>query len=167
MRLQNLRTIVTFLTLSGAVLFCVAFGRRSSPSVGAREDVRSIQSEARVIHAPQALIDFAREHDVAGIESHEQLKRLLQADHLQDAWYGMTIRDHTSDGEFSDITVIEHPATQAGVFGRARAVLYTLAGGQEPWGSFNPTRVKVVVVPARFAGEDPATTLADLIEADR
>jgi len=166
MRHPDFRTIVTFLAVSGAVLFCVAIGRRSSHSAAAREGVRIHQSEARMIHASQALIDFARKYDVVGIESHEHLKRLLQAEHLQDAWYGMMIRDSFTDGGFSNETIIERPGAREGSYGRTRSVLYTLAGGREPWGSFNPTKVKVVVVPTRFVGEDPATSLADLIEAD-
>lgn len=167
MRHPDFRTIVTFLAVSGAVLICVAFGRRSSHGVAAREGLRINQSEVRVIYTPQVLIDFARKFDVASIESHEHLKRLLQAEHLQDAWYGMIIRDSFTDGGFSDETIIERPGAREGSYGRARSVLYTLSGGREPWGSFNPTKVKVVVVPTKFLGEDPAATLADLIEADR
>jgi hypothetical protein len=159
--------IVTFLTLSGAVLFCMAFGRRSSHGVGPGEGLRSRQSEVRAIYAPRVLIEFARRFNVAGIESNEHLKRLVQAEHLQEAWYGMTIRDSFTDGGFSDETIIERPGAREGSYGRARSVLYTLAGGREPWGSFNPTKVKVVVVPTKLGDEDPAATMADLIEAAR
>jgi hypothetical protein len=56
---------------------------------------------------------------------------------------------------------------RADSYGRARSVLYTLAGGRDCWGSFDPTKVRVIVIPARLVGRNPATTLADLEEAAR
>ncbi len=122
-------------------------------------------SEVRAIYAPQALIEFSREFKIQEIESREHLARLLDSEHLKDAWYAMIIRDYFTNGEFRDETIVEYPGRSSGSYPRARTAIYTLGGGREPWGVFDPIKIKVVIVPGELVNDPPEKTLADLMES--
>ncbi len=120
-----------------------------------------LHQELLAIYAPKALIDFTKSREVAGIETNDDLARLIEEAGLRDCWMVTLGRSHMKRAGIIDMPVITRPGQFDYQFRINRAFLQTLAG--TPPSEFH-ANARIVVIPEHLLTEDPHEALKELLE---
>jgi hypothetical protein len=108
------------------------------------------------IWLPQTLVDVARRRAAqAPINSHEELRRVLDREALRDVWYALTVREHHENGGFNDLTVIRRPYHDRHHFLEFPHVLAAIAGEAPADRTMDFSVASVSVVPQEFRDRTP------------
>jgi hypothetical protein len=117
---------------------------------------------------PQTLADLGKRVAMEpAMETHEQLKRILDREHLRDAWYAVTVRELHDGGGFHDLTVIRQPYHDASFFRELPEILASAAGRPARDPSLDFSLAAICVLPAGAHQRAPRDVMDELLATIR
>lgn len=114
---------------------------------------------------PKTFIKLAeRQKMQPPIQTHAEMRRILEVEGQRDAWYALTVRDHNELGGFNDLTYIRWPYTDSRNFQEYAGVLAVAAGKPSGDPAIDFSSVSVcVVVPEQSRGRTPRAVICEAI----
>jgi hypothetical protein len=123
-----------------------------------------VRSELVHLWLPQGVTELARRHARSrSVQTHEQLRRILEQEDRQDLWYALTTRTQQVDGEFADITMIRRPYDDELHFVEFLDVLATVAGDPPRHLDADFSRASVRLIGDEFLKRDPREVMTELL----
>jgi hypothetical protein len=130
----------------------------------ARATFKLARSEVLDVWLSPALKVLSKRQDESPfIRTHEELQRILALDYQQDVWYALFVRAYQTDGQFSDVTLVRHPYTDAVWFPEFLDVLATEAGKPPHYTTSDFSQASVRLVPEELAKRPALEVMKELL----
>jgi hypothetical protein len=113
--------------------------------------------------SPPLMALSKRQDESPFVRTHEELQRILELDHQQDVWYALVVRAYQADGQFSDVTLVRHPYTDAVWFPELLDVLATAAGKPPHYPTSDFSQASVRLAPEELAKRPPLEVIRELL----
>ncbi len=120
-----------------------------------------LHRELLAIYAPKSLIDFTKSRGFAGIETNDDLARLIEQAGLRDCWMVTLTRSHMKRAGIIDMPVMTRPGQLGYQFSMNRDFLRTLAGN--PPSEFH-AGARIEVIPEHLMIQGPDKALPELLK---
>ncbi len=113
---------------------------------------------------PGTFIELAeRQKMQPPIQTHEELRRVLEVEGRRDAWYALTVREHHEKGGFDDLTYIRWPYSDSQNLREYPEVLAVAAGKPSGDPVIDFSSVSVCVVPDQSPGRTPRAVICEAL----
>ena len=123
-----------------------------------------VRSELIHVWLPETLAELAQGPARSQVvRDHGALKRLLELRGRQDAWYGLTFRQHQVNGRFAEITMIRRPYHDPRYDPELLAVLASLAGEPLRDSVLDFSTASIHIIPPGWRDRDPRDAVAELL----
>ena len=120
------------------------------------------------IWLPQALVEAAqRRATEPPLQTHDELKRVLDGEQLRDVWYALTVREHHDNGRFNDLTVIRRPYDDPRLLPELPAVLAVLVGNPPDDPALDFSLASICVVHDDLGLRTPHEVLGEALGSSR
>jgi hypothetical protein len=128
-------------------------------------------SSARVIRVsvvqlwlPATFIELAESRIMqAPIQTHAEMRQVLEVEGQRDAWYALTVREHHEGGSYNDLTYIRCPYDDSRNFREYPEVLAVAAGKPSRDTAIDYSSVSVCVVPEPSPGRTPRAVICEAL----
>jgi hypothetical protein len=98
--------------------------------------------------------------------THEEMRRALELEGQQDAWYAITVREHHEGGGFADITYIRWPYSDRRNFPEVPEVMAVAAGKPSTDPIIDFSLVSVCMVPEQSRERTPREVICEALGTD-
>ena len=122
-----------------------------------------IRSEVIRLYLPRTLIELANHQtQQPPLQTHEELRRSLEARHHRDLWYALTVRGFQVNGEFADTTFIRRPYAEPDRFAEFLEIMAAATVSPLDLGK-NLSSATVHLIPDELSERDPREVITELI----